>query len=59
MFVLALLVVYELYTTNAGEMAKEYLSQVITLVIIAFLVWRVETLQELETENNENEIIYR
>ena len=29
-------------------MMKEYLSQVISIVIIAFLLWRVETLQELE-----------
>lgn len=50
MFAVGLLVVYEIYTSNAGEMMKEYLSQVISLVIIAFLVWRVETLQELETE---------
>ena len=47
-FALTLLMVYMLYTTNAGEMVREYLSQVITIVIIAFLLWRVETLQELE-----------
>lgn len=47
-FVMALLAVYVLYTSNAGEIAREYLSQVITLVIIAFLLWRTETLQELE-----------
>ena len=47
-FVLALLAVYALYTSNAGELMREYLSQVISIVIIAFLLWRVETLQELE-----------
>ena len=47
-FALVLFVVYGLYTSNLGEMAREYLSQVLTLVIIAFLLWRVETLQELE-----------
>jgi len=31
-------------------MIKEYLAQVITIVIIAFLLWRVETLQRLESE---------
>ncbi len=51
-FAVGLLVVYEIYTTNAGEMAKEYLSQVITLVIVAFLLWRVETLQELPSEED-------
>ena len=49
-FAVFLFVFYELYTSNAGEMMKEYMAQVITLVIIAFLVWRVETLQELEGE---------
>ena len=37
-----------------GEMAREYLSQVLTLVIIAFLVWRVETLQELKPFDDED-----
>ena len=48
LFVLVLLAVYVVYTSNAGELVREYLSQVITFIIIAFLVWRVETLQELE-----------
>ena len=47
-FAVALFAVYMIYTSNAGELMKEYLSQVITLVIIAFLLWRVETLQELK-----------
>ena len=47
-FALGLLAVYVIYTSNAGEMMRENLSQVITIVIIAFLLWRVETLQELE-----------
>ena len=49
-FALALFAVYSLYTSNMGEMAREYLSQVISISIIAFLLWRVETLQELESE---------
>ena len=49
-FVIVLLAVYMIYTSNAGELMREYLSQVISIVIIAFLVWRVETLQELETK---------
>ena len=47
-FALVLLAVYVIYTSNAGELMREYLSQVISIVIIAFLVWRVETLQELK-----------
>ena len=48
LFALTLFVVYELYTSNMGQLSREYLSQVLTFAIIAFLVWRVETLQELE-----------
>ena len=49
-FALGLFVVYEVYTSNGGELMREYLSQVITLIIVAFLVWRVETLQRLPSE---------
>ena len=51
-FVIVLFAVYMVYTSNAGEMMREYLSQVISIVIIAFFVWRVETLQELESEES-------
>ena len=51
-FAIGLFVVYEVYTSNGGELLREYLSQVVTLVIITFLVWRVETLEEL-TESEE------
>ena len=47
-FVMVLFAVYVVYTSNAGELMREYLSQVVSIVIIAFLVWRVETLQELK-----------
>ena len=47
-FAIVLLLAYAIYTSNAGELMREYLSQVITIVVIAFLLWRVETLQELE-----------
>ena len=48
LFVLILSVVYEAYTTNAGELVREYLSQFATLLIMGFLLWRVETLQQLD-----------
>ena len=51
-FAVVLLAVYAVYTSNAGEMMREYLSQVITIVIIAFLLWRMETLQELKSEED-------
>ena len=53
LFVVFLFFVYEAYTSNAGELSREYLSQLITLIIIAFLLWRVETLQKLEIKEND------
>ena len=47
-FAMALFAIYIIYTSNAGELTREYLSQVISIAIIAFMLWRVETLQELE-----------
>ena len=44
-----LFVIYELYTSNMGALGREYLSQVLTVAIVAFLLWRAETLQELES----------
>ena len=52
-FAVGLLAVYMVYTSNAGELMREYLSQIITIVIIAFLLWRVETLQELDIPQDE------
>ena len=54
-FVAALFAVYMVYTSNAGELMREYLSQVVSIGIIAFLLWRAETLQELEGEESEKE----
>ena len=48
-----ILLIYVVYTTNEGALAVEYLAQVLTLVIIAFVVWRVETLQILLPEESE------
>ena len=45
-----ILFVHVAYSTNGGALVTEYLAQVNTLIIIAFLVWRVETLQELGEE---------
>ena len=50
LFAVVLFLIYDAYSTNPGEMVREYLSQVNTLFIIAFLIWRVETLQELEVK---------
>ena len=48
-----ILFVHIAYTNNEGTLFMEYLAQVNTIVIIAFLLWRVETLQELEFEESE------
>ena len=53
LFAVVLFAVYENYFTNPGEMAREYLAQIMTLAIIAFLLWRVETLQELDARETE------
>ena len=45
-----ILFVHVAYSTNEGTMLMEYLAQVNTLIIIAFLLWRIETLQELKGE---------
>ena len=46
----ALLACLYLLFRRGNAFVREYLSQIITIVIIAFLLWRVETLQELENE---------
>ena len=43
-----ILFVHMAYSNNEGTLFMEYLAQVNTIVIIAFFLWRVETLQELE-----------
>ena len=45
-----ILFVYIGYTSNEGALLTEYLAQVNTLIIIAFLLWRVETLQQLDAK---------
>lgn len=46
-----ILFVHIAYSTNEGAMFMEYLAQVNTLIIITFLLWRVESLQELKVED--------
>lgn len=48
LFVVVLFLVYEVYFTNPGVMSREYLAQFNTIVIIVFLLWRVESLQQLD-----------
>ena len=55
LFAVVLFIIYQIYATNPGDMSREYQSQVNTLIIIVFLLWRVETLQELEVKEEEEE----
>lgn len=43
-----ILLTYIAYTSNEGDLFTEYLAQVNTLIIITFILWRVETLQQLD-----------
>ena len=45
-----ILLVYIVYTTNEGALGTEYLAQWLTLAIILFIVWRVDTLERLVGE---------
>ncbi len=53
LLLVCILLVYMVYATNEGSLAVEYLAQVLTLVIIVFVVWRVETLQTLVVDDTE------
>ena len=55
LFVVILFIVYEIYSTNPGIMSREYLAQFNTILIILFLLWRVETLQQLEVKEEEEQ----
>ena len=39
--------VYAIYSLDAGELLYEYATEVINIVLICYLLWRVETLSEL------------
>ena len=53
LFATAFFFFYEVYFTNPGEMVREYLAQIETFAIIAFLLWRVETLEELDAKETD------
>lgn len=53
MLLACIVLIYAAYATNEGALATEYLSQINTLIIIAFVLWRVETLQLLSPTTEE------
>jgi len=48
--ILVIMMAYAFYTTNGGSLLREYLSQLNSVLIIAFVVWRVEALQGLGSQ---------
>lgn len=51
----AILLMFVCYKTNFGGFMSEYVVQLMTIVLIGFLLWRVETLQLLEPSDNQND----
>lgn len=45
--IVAIFVTYSIYSTNAGELYREYMAQVVSILIFIILLWRVETLHDL------------
>ena len=51
----AILLTFVCYKTNFGGFMSEYAVQLLTIVLIGFLLWRVETLQLLEPVYDNND----
>ncbi len=51
--ILVIVVAYGFYMTNGGSLFREYLSQLNSVLIIAFVLWRVEALQGLASLEDE------
>ena len=54
LFIACILIVYAAYTVFFNGMTSEFVAQVNTFIIIAFILWRVETLQTLEIQPAES-----
>lgn len=52
---LCLLPIFYLYAYHEGEFYREYLTQIISIIIIVFIILRVETLRTLVVEKEEEE----
>ena len=44
-----ILLIYAIYSLDVGELIYEYAMEVINIVLICYLLWRVETLSDLST----------
>ena len=50
-----ILLVYAIYSLDAGELIYEFATEVINIVLICYLLWRVETLNDLSLPVNDAE----
>jgi AraC-like DNA-binding protein len=57
LLMLAILLMFVCYKSNYGGFLSEYIVQINTIILIGFLVWRVETLPILNTEPETTESI--
>ena len=57
LLMLAILLMFVCYKSNFGGFLSEYIVQINTIILIGFLVWRVETLPILNTEPETTESI--
>ena len=48
-----ILLIYAIYSLDVGELTYEYAMEVINIVLICYLLWRVETLSDLSTSVND------
>ena len=46
-----ILLIYAIYSLDVGELIYEYAMEVINIVLICYLLWRVETLSDLSTKS--------
>jgi AraC-like DNA-binding protein len=49
-----ILLVYAIYSLDAGELIYEYAMEVIIIVLVCYLLWRVETLSDLSIPVNDS-----
>ena len=54
------LLVYAIYSLDVGEQIYEYAMEVIIIILVCYLLWRVETLSDLSIpEGTTKNVMYR
>ena len=55
--VLAIIVlIFAIYALNGGDLAYEYILQLVVIVLICYLLWRVETLSDLSISQQQSQL---